>query len=81
MPRQKEFYLTGEMYKRPKGDVGKLLNPWYNRKHLGLECEKDFGGELFSETLPQTLTDAYAFLMPYYEYFMSVFQPETEENE
>ena len=81
LARQKEFYLTGEMYKRPKGDVGKLLNPWYNRKHLGLECEKDFGGELFSKTLPQTLTDAYAFLMPYYEYFMSVFQPETEENE
>lgn len=29
-----KFVLSGEEFKRPKGDAGKLLNPWYNRKTL-----------------------------------------------
>lgn len=73
---QDEFYLTGEEYKRPKGDVGELLGPWYNRKWLGLECRRDFGGDLLKAKLPEKLADSFDFLMPFYEYFMQLCQPE-----
>ncbi len=73
---QDEFYLTGEEYKRPKGDVGELLNPWYNRKWLGLECRRDFGGDLLKAKLPEKLADSFDFLMPFYEYFMQLCEPE-----
>lgn len=66
---QDTFRLYGEDYKRPKGDKGKLLNPWYNKKWVGLECRHDFGGILFSPELPRILTEGYSFLMPYYELF------------
>lgn len=65
---QNVFTLEGEDYKRPKGDRGPLLNPWYNKKRIGFICTRDFGGELFSSSLPQTLTDGFTFLMPYYEF-------------
>lgn len=73
---QDEFRLEGEEYKRPKGDKGELLNPWYNRKRLGLECSRDFGGDLLTPELPGKLADAFDFLMPFYEYFMDVCSPE-----
>ena len=58
------FEVTGEEYKRPKGDRGELINKWYNRKRMGLERSMDFGGELYSPALPETLAAAYAKLMP-----------------
>ena len=36
LSRQHRFVLEGEMYKRPKGDPGPLLFPWYNRKNIDL---------------------------------------------
>ena len=73
---QGQFRLDGEAYKRPKGDVGELLNPWYNRKCLGLECSYDFGGELLRAGLPEKLADSFSFLMPVYEFFMELCSPE-----
>ena len=67
------FEVTGEEYKRPKGDRGELINKWYNRKRMGLERSMDFGGELYSPALPETLAAAYARLMPMYEYFAEVY--------
>ncbi|MBP5166629.1 MAG: DUF2461 domain-containing protein [Oscillospiraceae bacterium] len=66
--RQNVFRLDVEEYKRPKGERGKLLDPWYNTKRVGFICTRDFGGELFSESLPETLAEGYAFLMPYYDF-------------
>ncbi len=73
---QDEFRLDGEEYKRPKGDVGELLNPWYNRKYLGLECRRDFGGDVLKSGMPQMLADSFGFLMPFYEFFMDLCSPE-----
>ena len=69
---QDEFRLDGEEYKRPKGDVGELLN----RKCLGLECRRDFGGEVLKSGLPQRLADSFGFLVPFYEFFMELCLPE-----
>ena len=66
------FRLDGPEYKRPKGDVGKLLNPWYNRKNLAVTYDDNPDGVLFTPQLEDELIDAFRFLMPYYEYFYSL---------
>ena len=66
---QSAFRLGGEDYKRPRGDKGELLNPWYNKRSVHLQCRRDFGGELLSPELPHILADAFDFLMPYYRFF------------
>lgn len=72
---QKIFTLVGDEYKRPKGDMGQLLNPWYNRKHIALEFSDDFGGIILTPELPQILTEHLSMLMPLYDYFMQVCSP------
>lgn len=64
------FLPDGELYKRMKKDMGQELNPWYNCKRVGVECTREFGGELFSPQLPTTLADSFDALMPLYEYLM-----------
>ncbi len=62
------FSPEGAEYKRPKGDLGPLLNPWYNKKHIGAEHSESFGPALFSPDLPQILADGFSTLMPLYQY-------------
>ncbi len=69
---QDKFTFEGETYKRLKKDVGPLLNPWYNCKHFALSYSDNFGGELFDPDLPRIIADDFEFLMPYYEYLMSI---------
>ena len=74
--RQSVFTLEGESFKRPKGDAGELLNPWYNKKWVGILAEHDFGGDLFSPELPRILAEGYAFLLPYYRLICRFRNPE-----
>lgn len=76
--RRKEFSLIGQEYKRPKGDMGELLNPWYNRRWMGIDAAFDFEGDILSPDLPKILAEQYAFLMPYYEFFRLFRIDETE---
>ena len=69
LARQKAFILDGEDYKRPKKDVGELLNPWYNKKWVGVTSMHDFEGDILSPELPKILAEDYEFLMPYYRLF------------
>jgi len=41
------FTLSGKQFKRPKGDVGKLLNPWYNAKNIAVGYDDNPAGVLF----------------------------------
>ena len=61
------YTLDGEEYKRPKKDVGPVLNPWYNRKFLALSKTFDHGGEFYTAELPAVLAASYEELMPVYE--------------
>lgn len=76
-----DFRVYGEEYKRPKGDRGEIINRWYNRKRIGMEHCKDFGGELFESSLPRTLVDTYSALMPMYEFFLEFYRAAAEESE
>ena len=67
-----KFTLFGTEYKRPKGDVGALLNPWYNRKNHGLSFEDNCEGVLFTPELYDEILEGFRFLVPYYEFFLSL---------
>ena len=82
LERAGELKLTGEEYKRPKGNPAPPLDRWYNRKRIGLECSRDHDSALYSPELPQMLVDAYAKLMPLYEYFLEFYHAaDTEKGE
>ncbi len=66
------FTLFGEEYKRPKGDVGALLNPWYNRKNIGVSFDDNCEGVLFTPQLFDEILEGFRLLMPFYQYFDSL---------
>lgn len=61
--------LWPDVYKRPKGDPGKLLYPWYNAKHLVLQRIEWFEPDPPGADLAGRLADEFTELMPLYEYF------------
>lgn len=67
--RQNDFVLEGEEYKRPRGDPGKLLAPWYNRKSVSLDWYRSCEGSLFTPGLADEILEGFRFLMPFYRYF------------
>lgn len=70
--RQKNFVLEGEWYRRPKGDKGELLDPWYNRKNICLCWDRPCEGSLFTRELLDEIVNGVDFLMPFYEYFSTL---------
>ena len=72
LSRQHRFALEGEMYKRPKGDPGPLLFPWYNRKNIALTWDRNCEGSLFTPELAGEAEEGFLFLKPYYDYFLSL---------
>ena len=72
LERQNDFSLDGELYHRPKGEKGKLLNPWYNRRNLALVWDRPCEGSLFAPKLADEIADSVDFLLPYFEYLSSL---------
>ena len=77
---QSEFSLSGTDYARPKGDPGPLLRPWYNKRTLALIHEEKPGPALFGPELFPRLRDGFRFLIPFYEYFVSLEQEAAEQE-
>lgn len=70
---QKEFVLEAETYKRPKGPAPTpLLEPWYRAKSFSICHEEKLTEELFSRAIVDRLKEGYAFLLPYYDYFVTL---------
>ncbi len=67
--KRPEFQLDGEDYARPKGDPGKLLAPWYNKKTFSISSQHPFDELLCSPELAERLVEDYAFLKPCYDWF------------
>jgi len=63
-----EFRVCGETYSRPKGDRGQVINQFYNRRHIDIECRNDFEGVLLSDRLPVFLADEFEKLTPMLEF-------------
>ena len=62
------FTLGGEEFKRPKGDVGALLNPWYNRRNIVLNYDDNPEGVLFTPQLKDEIVAGFRELLPLYRY-------------
>ena len=69
---QDDFVLTGAEYARKKQAPTTKTADWYNKKSFSLVCEKQNGAELFSPEFADVLVGRFAFLMPLYDYFITL---------
>ena len=72
LARQEEFVLDGPEYSRKKPCAEPRLEGWYNRKSLSLGHEEALGELLYTPALADRLVEGFAFLMPYYDYFSTL---------
>ena len=69
--------LWGALYKRPKGERGERIDPWYNRRSISVGLERDHGGEIYDEALPERLAELYARLLPMFDFFCEAWRAGT----
>ncbi len=60
--------LWGDEYKRPKGDRGAFLNPWYNRKSLSAGFTVEYGEEI----TPERIADSFEWFLPLFRFLRDV---------
>jgi len=73
LEKQAEFVLDAENYKRPKGPApSPLLEPWYRAKNFSVCHEGKLTEELFSRAIVDRLKKGYEFLLPFYDYFVTL---------
>lgn len=73
--KNRDFHIFGEEYKKPKGTHdGDIIDFWYNRKRIGIDVTRDFGGDVMSERLPYILADTFDKLLPMYDFFLEFYK-------
>ena len=72
LAKQNEFILDGPEYARKKTPPTTLTTDWYNKKSFSLICIKPTNAELFSAEFKDKLINGFAFLMPLYDYFVTL---------
>ncbi len=70
--KRSKFTLSGVEYKRPKGSVSPLLDPWYNRRNLFVSFDDNCEGVLFTPELFDEVLEGFRSLVPLYRYFDSL---------
>jgi uncharacterized protein (TIGR02453 family) len=72
LDKQDLFTLDGPEYARKKDAPDPKLASWYNKKSLSVGRDLPLTEELYTPELVDTLADGFTFLMPYYEYFSTL---------
>lgn len=72
LEKQTEFALQGPAYSRQKVCGEPRLSEWYNKKSLSIGHEEALTEFLYSPGLADRLTEGFSFLMPYYDYFSTL---------
>jgi len=72
LAKQDEFILEGPEYSRKKEAPTPDLMEWYNKKTFALIHDQPISEELFSRELVDRLIKGYTFLMPFYDYFITL---------
>lgn len=72
LARQEEFVLEGPEYSRKKPCAQPKLADWYNKKSLSLGHEEALSEFLYGPGLADRLVEGFSFLMPYYDYFSTL---------
>ena len=71
--RQQEFALETEDYKRPRAQApSRLLEPWYQARGFTICHSGTLTEELFSRQIVERLKKGFIFLLPYYDYFVTL---------
>ena len=70
---QQELTLETEDYKRPRAAApSPLLEPWYKMKSFSILHQDKLTEELFSREIVDHLKRDFEFLLPYYDYFITL---------
>ena len=70
---QQELTLETEDYKRPRAAApSPLLEPWYKMKSFSILHQDKLTEELFSREIVDHLKRDFEFLLPYYDYFVTL---------
>ena len=81
LERQDVFSLTGPEYARPKTCPTPQLQSWYNKRHFSLEHDEPLTEILYSPALARRLVEGFTFLMPYHDYFSTLWaDPDPRET-
>ena len=71
--KEDRFTLEAERYKRPKGHLSPLLDPWYNARSFALSRNhQGHQAVLYSHDLAELLGEDLERLLPIYRYILSV---------
>lgn len=62
------FQVETTLYKRPKGDPGPLLYPWYNSRQVSIRRAENCEGDFLSAHLFDRVMEDFRFLLPIYRY-------------
>ena len=80
LEQQDEFFLDGDEYKRKKEAPSDKTAAWYNKKSFSLVHQQQNGKELYSPELADRIVGGYKFLMPLYDYFVTLDSDPEPEN-
>ena len=70
---QTEFALETVDYKKLRAPAPlPVLEPWYRAKYFSIGHADKLTDELFSRELVERLKSGYEFLLPYYDYFVTL---------
>jgi hypothetical protein len=72
LEKQSEFVLDGEEYARKKEAPTPKTAEWYNKKSFYLIHTQEHSDELFARELVERIINGYRFLMPFYDYFITL---------
>jgi len=72
LAKQDEFILDGDEYARKKTAPSAKTSDWYNKKSLVLMHIGEIGEELYSPSFADRLVAGYRFLMPFYDYLITL---------
>lgn len=72
LEKQNEFIFEGDEYARKKEAPTPKTAPWYNKKSFSLIHRQAHSEDLFSRKLVDRLVSGYKFLMPFYDYFITL---------
>ena len=67
-----KYVINGEEYARKKGQPGGVLDHWYNRKRIDIECRCSIDGLAYSPALRQEISRSFDELMPFFRYFQDL---------
>lgn len=82
LKKQEEFVLDGPEYsKMSSSSPHEGVAAWYKKKSIALIHEEPLTEELYSRELVDRLVEGFAFLMPYYDYFSTLWaDPDPRQN-